>query len=79
MKEYISDEQVVKRANAAVKIELEKMRAMDVPIAVYDRKTQTIYEEDSNGSRKEVGKSTFTELLKPPIEYINADEIQKNF
>lgn len=79
MKEYISDEQVVKRANAAVKIELGKMRAMDVPIAVYDRKTQTIYEEDSNGSRKEVGKSTFTELLKPPIEYINADEIQKNF
>lgn len=75
MKEYISDEQVVKRANAAVKIELEKMRAMDVPIAVYDRKTQTIYEEDSNGSRKEAGKSTFTELLKPPIEYINADEI----
>ena len=56
MKEYISDEQVVKRANAAVKIELEKKKAMDVPIAVYDRKTQTIYEEDSNGSRKEVGK-----------------------
>lgn len=56
MKEYISDEQVVKRANAAVKIELEKKKAMDVPIAVYDRKTQTIYEEDSDGSRKEVGK-----------------------
>lgn len=56
MKEYISDKQVVKRANAAVKIELEKKKAMDVPIAVYDRKTQTIYEEDSNGSRKEVGK-----------------------
>lgn len=27
-----------------------------------------------NGS----GKSTFTELLKPPIDYINADEIKKN-
>lgn len=24
------------------------------------------------------GKSTFTELLKPPIDYINADEIRKN-
>lgn len=29
---YISDEQVVKRANCAVKIALEKKRAMDVPI-----------------------------------------------
>ena len=29
--EYISDKQVVKRANAAVKIELEKKKAMDVP------------------------------------------------
>ena len=56
MKEYISDEQVVKRANVAVKIELEKKKAMDVPIAVYDRKTQTVYEENSDGSRKEVGK-----------------------
>lgn len=27
-----------------------------------------------NGS----GKSTFTELLKPPMEYSNADEIKKN-
>ena len=25
-----------------------------------------------------LGKSTFTELLKPPIDYINADEIKKN-
>lgn len=27
-----------------------------------------------NGS----GKSTFTELLKPPVDYINADEIKKS-
>lgn len=26
----------------------------------------------------ESGKSTFTELLKPPMDYINADEIKKN-
>ena len=52
---YISDAQVVKRAAAAVKIELEKKKAMDIPIAVYDRKTQTIYEEKSDGSRKVVG------------------------
>ena len=24
------------------------------------------------------GQSTFTELLKPPVDYINADEIKKN-
>ncbi len=54
--EYISDEQVVKRANAAVKIELEKKKAMDIPVAVYDRKTQTIYQVNSDGSKTEVGK-----------------------
>lgn len=29
---------------------------------------------EPNGS----GKSTFTELLKPPMDYINADEIKKS-
>jgi hypothetical protein len=53
--EYISDEQVVKRANAAVKIELEKKKAMDIPATVYDRKTQRIYELNSDGSKVEVG------------------------
>jgi hypothetical protein len=37
--DYISDSQVVKRANAAVKIELEKKKALDIPVAVFDRKT----------------------------------------
>lgn len=54
--EYISDEVVVKRANAAVRIELEKKRALDVPIVVYDRETQTIYHENNDGTRVEVGK-----------------------
>lgn len=54
--EYISDETVVKRANAAVKIELEKKKAMDIPIVVYDRKTQTIYHENNDGTRVEIGK-----------------------
>ena len=40
--EYISDEMVVKRVNAAVRIEPEKKRAMDVPIIVYDRDKQII-------------------------------------
>ena len=34
--EYISDETVIKRANAAVKIELEKNRALGVPTVLYD-------------------------------------------
>ena len=54
--EYISDEAVVKRVNAAVKIELEKKKAMDIPAVVYDRKTQIIYHENSYGTRVEIGK-----------------------
>ncbi|MBS5065353.1 MAG: hypothetical protein KHZ58_16425 [Hungatella hathewayi] len=53
---YISDANVVKRANAAVKIELEKKKALDIPIAVFDRKTQTIYQQNSDGTRVAVGK-----------------------
>ncbi len=54
--EYISDEMVVKRANAAVKIELEKKRALDIPIVVYDRQTQKIYHENNDGTRVEISK-----------------------
>ncbi len=54
--EYISDEAVVKRVNEAVRIELEKKRAMDIPVVVYDRETQIIYQEDNDGTRVEVGK-----------------------
>ena len=53
--EYIPDEVVMKRANAAVKIELEKKKALDIPIVVYDRQTQTIYHESSDGTRVEIG------------------------
>lgn len=52
---YISDEAVVKRAKAAVKIELEKKKAMDMPITIFDRKTQTIYRVNSVGSKVAVG------------------------
>lgn len=54
--EYISDEMVVKRVNEAVRIELEKKKAMDVPVFIYDRETQIIYQENSDGSKVEVGK-----------------------
>lgn len=38
------------------------------------KKPEIVVFAGPNGS----GKSTFTELLKPPMEYINADEIKKN-
>ncbi len=54
--EYISDEMVVKRVNEAARIELEKKRALDVPIVTYDRETQIIYQENNDGTRVEVGR-----------------------
>ena len=54
--EYISDDMVVKRANAAIRLELEKKKAMDIPVIVYDRETQAVYQEHSDGTRVKVGK-----------------------
>ena len=55
-KECISDETVIKRANAAVRIELEKNRALGIPTVIYDRESQIIYRENEDGTRTEVGK-----------------------
>lgn len=41
---------------------------------VSQKKPEIVVFAGPNGS----GKSTFTEFLKPPIDYINADEIKKN-
>ena len=43
-------------------------------MSVSQRKPEVVVFAGPNGS----GKSTFTELLKPPMDYINADEIKKN-
>lgn len=51
---YISDEAVVKRANEAVRIELEKKKAMEIPVVKYDREKQIIYREAGDGTRIEV-------------------------
>ena len=59
--EYISDEMVVKRANAAVRIELEKNKALGVSPVIYDRESQIIYRENEDGSRIEVGKRIWKE------------------
>lgn len=54
--EYISDEAVIKRANAAVRIELEKNKALGISPIIYDRETQIIYRENDDGTRTEVGR-----------------------
>ena len=54
--EYISDEAVIKRANEAVRIELEKNKALGVPVILYDRESQIIYRENDDGTRTEVGR-----------------------
>ena len=53
---YITDEQVVKRANAAVELEIEKLKVLDAPIIVYDRKKQVIVRRNSDGTEVEVGR-----------------------
>ena len=43
-------------------------------MSVSEKKPEVVVFAGPNGS----GKSTFTELWKPPVDYINADEIKKN-
>ena len=47
---------------------------MDVIAKELNKQPEIIVFAGPNGS----GKSTFTELLKPPVDYNNADEIKKN-
>lgn len=54
-RDYISDELVVKRAQAAVKIELEKKKALNVSAIIYDPKTKQIYQLNSDNSKTLVG------------------------
>lgn len=43
-------------------------------MSVLQKKPEIVIFAGPNGS----GKSTITELLRPPMDYINADEIKKN-
>ncbi len=54
--DYISDEQVVIRANAAVQLALEKKKVIKAPIIVYNRSTGTICNMNEDGTLVEVGK-----------------------
>ena len=55
--DYIFDEAVVKLANEAVRIELEKNKTLGIPVVIYDRENQIIYRENEDGTQTEVGKS----------------------
>ena len=54
--DYITDEQVVKRANAAVGLEIEKLKVMGAPVIIYDRKKQVVVRRNNDGKETEVGK-----------------------
>lgn len=47
----VTDADVVKRIQNAVKIDIEKRKAMNAPIAVYDAETGNVYAEYSDGKR----------------------------
>ncbi len=47
----ITDADVVKRVKTAIKIDIEKRKAMQAPVAVYDHETGSVYAEYSDGTR----------------------------
>lgn len=51
----ISDKDVVKRVKSAVKIDMEKRKAMNAPIAVFDAESGNVYAEYSDGTRVLMG------------------------
>lgn len=53
---------------------MESQCERGVIVSELQKKPEVVVFAGPNGS----GKTTFTELLKPPMDYINADEIKKN-
>ena len=48
---YITDQQVVDRAKAAVKIAIERKKALQLPFFIYDREDKKIYQVNPDGSK----------------------------
>ena len=69
--DYITDEQVVKRVNAVVGLEIEKLKAMKVPVIIYDRKKQVVVRRNNDGTETGVGKrlrkGSYSERIKKEI------------
>ncbi len=56
--EYIPDNQVVKRAKAAVKLAIERKNAMGVSAIVYNRKTGEICRLNEDGTKTVIQKNS---------------------
>lgn len=54
--EYIRDSQVVKRANSAVKLAIEKKQTLGIPVVIYDRETGNICHLKEDGTKVFVSK-----------------------
>ena len=55
-KRMLSDKDVVRLAKVAVDLEIQKKEALGLPIIIYDRKKQQVYEKRSDGTIVVVGK-----------------------
>ena len=51
----VTDEDVVKRVKSAVKIDIEKRKVMNAPIAVFDPESGNVYAQYSDGRRVLMG------------------------
>lgn len=51
----VTDAEVVKRVKSAITIDIEKKKAMNIPIAVFDAKSGNIYAEYNDGKRVLMG------------------------
>ncbi len=47
----ITDADVVKRVQTAVRIDIERKKALNAPVAVFDPETGNVYAEYSDGTR----------------------------
>ena len=54
--EYITDEEVVKRAKAAVRLAIGKKKGLGAPIGAYGGETEEGYQVNDDGSRTVLGK-----------------------
>ena len=65
--EYITDEQVVQRAKAAVRLAIEKKKVLGTPIVSYDPVTNKVYQTNTDGSKtiiaEGIGKGRYSERL----------------
>ena len=57
----LTDEQVDERAKAAVRLALEKQKALGIPIVYYDPSARKIYQQMPDGTKVEVTEAIMEE------------------